>query len=186
LEDILDSLSEYGYIILFFYSLGGGFFAMLGAGVLSSIGKMDMATSISVGFLSNAIGDMILFYIARNNKKEVFKYLRGHRRKLAYAHILIKKYDSLVIFIQKFIYGVKTVVPIAIGLTKYGLNKFILLNLFASSLWAVVVGFIGFYSGEYVISFFNWLNEYSIFTPLLAILLFYLMYRFIAKNSQKG
>jgi len=186
LGDILDSLSTYGYIILFFYSLGGGFVALLGAGVLASIGKMDISTSISIAFISNAIGDMLLFYMARYNKKEVFKFLKGHRRKLALSHILIKKYSSYVIFIQKFIYGIKTIIPIAIGITKYDINKFVVLNILASAIWAIVVGFLGYFTGDYIVEIFNQLSEYSLLTPMLAILLLYLLYRFISKYSQKN
>lgn len=185
MDDILDLLAKYGYIILFFYSIGGGFFALLGASVLSSIGKMDIATSISVAFVSNAIGGMILFYIARYNKKDVLRYIKGHRRKLAFAHILIKRYDSTVIVLHKFIYGVKTIIPLAIGLTKYDTNKFVILNVIAASIWALSIGLIGFYSGEYIISFVTWLNQYSILTPVIAIIFLYLIYRFVSISSQK-
>lgn len=39
MQDMIDTLIKYGYIVLFFYSLGGGMVGILAAGVLSSQGK---------------------------------------------------------------------------------------------------------------------------------------------------
>jgi len=145
LEDILSSLSTYGYIILALYSFGGGMVALIGAGILSSIGKMDISTSIFVASLFNFIGDSVLFYLSQTNKKEVMGYMHKHKRKIAYTNLLMRKYGWLAVFLQKYIYGVKTLVPIVMGLTKYDFRKFVTLNLFASIVWGLVVGLVSFY-----------------------------------------
>lgn len=145
MEDILTSLSTYGYIILALYSFGGGMVALIGAGILSSIGKMDISTSIFVASLFNFIGDSVLFYLSQTNKKEVMGYMHKHKRKIAYTNLLMRKYGWLAVFLQKYIYGVKTLVPIVMGLTKYDFRKFVTLNLFASIVWGLVVGLVSFY-----------------------------------------
>ncbi len=145
MEDILSSLSTYGYIILALYSFGGGMVALIGAGILSSIGKMDISTSIFVASLFNFIGDSVLFYLSQTNKKEVMGYMHKHKRKIAYTNLLMRKYGWLAVFLQKYIYGVKTLVPIVMGLTKYDFRKFVTLNLFASIVWGLVVGLVSFY-----------------------------------------
>jgi membrane protein DedA with SNARE-associated domain len=152
MHEIVDQLIAYGYVILFFYSLGGGFFALAAAGVLASMGKMDLATSIGVAFVANFIGDQALLLFARANKHTMMEYLRKHRRKLAYSHLLMKRYGAWVIFLQKYIYGVKTLVPIAIGLTRYDALKFGLLNFLAAALWAVAIGGASYLGGKTVLS----------------------------------
>ena len=145
MEDILTSLSTYGYIILAFYSFGGGMVALIGAGILSSMGKMDIGTSIMIATVANFIGDTVLFYLSQTNKKEVTGYMTKHKRKIAYTNLLMRKYGWLAVFLQKYIYGVKTLVPIVMGLTKYDFKKFVTLNFFASIVWGLVVGLISFY-----------------------------------------
>jgi len=108
MEDTFSNLETYGYIGLFLYSLGGGFVALLGAGVLAYLGKMDLATSMSVAFVANALGDVLLVYLARYQKSMMMEGIKKHRRKLALSHILMKKYGSWIILIQKFVYGIKT------------------------------------------------------------------------------
>ena len=140
MEEILHNLALYGYIILAVYSFGGGMVALAGAGILSALGKMDIGLSVLVATVANFIGDTFLFYLAQTNKKEVLKYLRKHRRKIAYTNLLMRKYGWMAVFLQKYIYGVKTLVPIVMGLSRYDFKKFVVLNFFASIVWGLVVG----------------------------------------------
>lgn len=185
MNEIIDSLIAYGYIILFFYSLGGGFFALAAAGVLSSLGKMDLYTSIAVAGIANFIGDQALLLFARSNKAQVIEYLKKHRRKLAYSHILMKKYGVWVIFLQKYIYGVKTLVPIAIGLTKYNAIKFAIYNFIASIIWAVVIGVVSYLGGKTILSILNDIKENSWVMPLIGISIVMILYFLINKASKK-
>ena len=72
-------------------------------------------------------------------------YMKKHKRKIAYTNLLMRKYGWLAVFLQKYIYGVKTLVPIVMGLTKYDFRKFVILNLFASIVWGLVVGLGSYY-----------------------------------------
>jgi len=172
MEDMLTSLSTYGYIILFLYSFGGGFLALSAASVLSFTGDMNLQITLLVAFISNAIGDGFLFYLARNSKKDVMMYLKKHRRKLALSHILIKRHGSKVIVFQKFIYGVKTLVPLAIGLTNYDTKKFMIVNIFSAALWALVVGLASYYSAASIMSVFENFeeNKMTFFAVIFSIL----------------
>jgi len=186
MEEMLTSLSTYGYIILFLYSFGGGFLALSAASVLSFTGDMNFQITLLVAFVSNAIGDAFLFMLARKSKKDVMAYMKKHRRKLALSHLLIKRHGSYVIVFQKFIYGVKTLVPLAIGLTNYDTRSFMIINIFAAALWALVVGFISFYSAASIISVFENFEENKLlfFAVIFSILgsIYYLFERATKKK----
>ncbi len=185
MSDIFSSLATYGYIVLFLYSFGGGFFALVAAGILSYAGKMDITISISVAFLANFIGDTVLFYIARYNKQIVLPYLKKHRRKLALSHILMKKYGDKIIFFQKFIYGIKTLIPITIGLTKYDFVKFSIYNLFSALVWALLFGLGSYYSGEYLLKVALFLKSHLWITPLVLLFMLYLLWFYMQKATRK-
>ncbi len=169
MEDIFSSLTTYGYIGLFLYSLGGGFVGLLAAGVLSYAGKMDLSTSIAVAFVANFLGDMLLFYMSRYQKKDIMNYMHKHKRKLALSHILMKKYGSWVIFMQKYVYGIKTLIPLAIGLTKYDFRRFGILNLFASAIWAVIVGYGSYASGKPLIALYENVADKPYLAPVILV-----------------
>ena len=48
MSEMLTSLSTYGYIILFLYTLGGGMVAIIAAGVLSYAGSMNLTLVIMI------------------------------------------------------------------------------------------------------------------------------------------
>ncbi len=185
MQDILNSLSTYGYIALFIYSLGGGFFGIVAASTLSYMGKMDMATSMFVAFLSNYIGDMGIFYLARFNKDMIKPYMEKHRRKFALSNLLVKKYGDWVVFIQKFIYGVKTLVPVAMGFSKYSFLKFGLLNIPASAIFVAFFGFISYQSSEYIIQIASYVKEKPWIYPLVLIAIGGSIYLYFEKVTKK-
>ncbi len=155
MEEILGSLSTYGYIILALYSFGGGMVALAGAGVLSSMGKMDITTSIAIATLFNYIGDTVLFYMAQTNKQSVMSYVKKFKGRIhARTVLMMRKYGWMVVFLQKYVYGVKTLVPIVMGLSKYDLRKFLILNIFASIVWGLVVGLLSYYFSAVVQGWF--------------------------------
>jgi len=185
MEDTFTNLETYGYIGLFLYSLGGGFIGIVAASVLSFMGKMDLSLSISIAFLGNAIGDILLFWLTRYQKGMMVEGLRKHRRKVALAHILIKKHGDWVIFIQKFIYGLKTVVPIAIALTKYDFKKFAILNVFAAALWALTFGLSSYYFGAVLSKFAVYISDNKWIAPVILILIGGAVWLYLEKATKK-
>ncbi|WP_373034965.1 DedA family protein [Sulfurimonas sp.] len=169
MEDTFSNLATYGYIGLFLYSLGGGFVALIGAGVLSFMGKMDLSLSILIAFSANALGDVLLFYMARYQKSMMMEGLRKHRRKLALAHVMMKRKGSWIILIQKFVYGIKTLIPIAIGLTKYDFKKFAILNVLSAGVWALVFGLGSYYSGSALIKLAEIIGEKPWIAPIILV-----------------
>ncbi len=185
MEDILTNLETYGYIVLFLYSFGGGFIALMGAGVLSYTGHMDLEIAILVAFIANFLGDTMLFYMGRYNKKDVMGYLHKHKRKLALSHILMKRHGSWVIFLQKYVYGIKTLIPLAIGLTKYDFKKFTLLNLFASAIWAVVIGIASYMAGEAIKSVYEIIAQKPYIAPITLVSIVALIWWYLSAHTKK-
>lgn len=186
MEDMLSNLSTYGYIALFLYSLGGGFVGLMAAGVLSYMGKMDLGVSLAVAMLSNFLGDTLLFYLARYHKHDVMNYFHKHRRKLALSHMLMKKHGSWIIFMQKFVYGIKTLIPLAIGLTKYDFTRFSILNFFAAVVWALVVGVGSYLAGKPIMGVYEFIAERPYIAPLIIVILGGLIWFYLSRATRKA
>ncbi len=185
MEDTFSNLATYGYIGLFLYSLGGGFVALIGAGVLSFMGKMDLSLVILIAFVANALGDVMLFYMARYQKSMMMEGLRKHRRKLALSHVLMKKYGSWIILLQKFVYGIKTLIPIAIGLTKYDFKKFAILNVLSSAVWALVFGLGSYYSGNVLVNFAEVISEKPWIAPIILVVFGSALWLYMTQATKK-
>jgi len=187
MQDIINSLSTYGYIILFLYSLGGGMVAIIAAGILSYTGKMDLTTSIAVAFVANAMGDSMLFYMSRYNKAQIMPYLKKHKRKLALSSLLMKKYGDKIIFFQKFVYGIKTLIPMGIGMTKYSAMKFNILNVISALIWSVVLGYGSFRAGKTLTNATSLFSTHPWLAPFIVFcILGGLWYYFKIATQKKG
>lgn len=186
MEDMLTNLTTYGYIVLFLYSLGGGFVALLAAGVLAYAGKMDLTTAIAVAFIANVLGDTLLFYMARYHKSEMMAYLKKHRRKLALSHLLMKRHGSWVVIMQKFVYGIKTLIPLAIGLTKYDFFRFTVLNIIGALIWALVVGLGSYLAGEVLMNAYETVAARPYLAPVVLFSILAIVWFWLSKATKKA
>ena len=171
-------IQDWGYLALFLYSFGGGMLGLAVAGFFAFNGDLNIVYVIIVAFVSNFLGDQFLFTIARNNKDYAKQMMQKHKRKIALSHLMIRKYGSLVVFIQKYLYGIKTLIPLAMGLSKYDKRKFIIFNIFASIIWSVVVGLTAYILGDL---FIDLIEEFKIYAIAILVILVLLILRFVRK-----
>ncbi len=174
-------IRDWGYIILFLYSFGGGFVALVVAGILSYSGELNIVIAMVVAGTANFIGDQFLFIVARNNKHQAKKMMEKHKRKIAMSHLLMRKYGTWVIFFQKYIYGIKTLIPLAMGLTKYDYKKFILFNALATIVWALIIGGASYSLGELVYTYIDEIKAYVPFVVGAIVLAVYFLFRKYSK-----
>lgn len=175
-------IKDWGYLALFMYSFGGGFLGLAIAGVLSYAGDLNIYISVLVAGISNFVGSQFLFFLARKNKSYAQEIIKKHGRKIAYTHLLMKKYGSFIIFIQKYIYGVKTLIPLAMGITKYSAVKFSILNSFSAILWAVVIGYFSFMAGEYILGIAEDFKYFGIGIILLIVITLSIIFKRLEKR----
>jgi len=164
-------MKEYGYIILFFWGMLEGEMGLVMAGLLTHTGDMNLFIAIFVAGLGGFAGDQVYFYIGRFNKVWVHKKLHRQRRKLALAHLLLKRHGWPIIFIQRYLYGLRTVIPISIGLTRYSGKMFALINLISAWVWASLTIIPTWYFGEEILIVIHWAKEHwYLALPLAAII----------------
>ena len=160
MEDTLINLSTWGYIALAFFSFGGSLVVVAAAGVLSFMGEMNLYISLAIAIVFNYVGDMFLFYLGKYHKEDIKPYFEKHKRKIALTTLILRKYGVLAIFIQKFLYGIKTLIPLSMAISRYDFKKFGFYNVFASVFFIVVIMLSSFYAGESIKQLFEYFKEY--------------------------
>lgn len=173
----LEWLKEYGYIVLFAWSILEGELGLVMAGIMSHTGDMFLLAALVVGALGGFVGDQIYFYIGRYNKTYIYTKLHSQRRKFAIAHLLLKKYGWPIIFVQRYMYGMRTVIPMAIGLTKYSARSFAIINLVSAFAWSSITIIPAYFFGSELLSFLGWTKAHWYFAlPLIASIAGSLLY----------
>lgn len=163
-------MKEYGYIILFAWSILEGEMGLIMAGLLCHTGNMWLPIAIFVAGLGGFVGDQIYFYIGRYNKSYVYHKFKGQRRKFALAHLLLKKYGWPIIFAQRYMYGMRTVIPISIGLTRYDAKVFAFINLLSAWMWASITIIPVWYFGDEILKVLEIAKQHWYFVIPVALI----------------
>ena len=138
-ELFISWLKEYGYLILFLWSIVEGEMGLIMAGIMTHTGDMNYFMSILVAGLGGFTGDQFYFYIGRNNKRFILNKLHSQRSKVAISYLLLKKYGWFIIFLQRYLSGLRTIIPMSIGITNYSAINFALINLLSAWIWATII-----------------------------------------------
>ncbi len=179
------SLQEWGYLAIAFFSLGGSMFIVAAAGVFAYLGHLNLTYALLIAAVANFLGDNLLFILGRYQKKELINYLKKHRRKVAATTLLMRKYGDLAIFIQKFIYGIKTLIPLVMGLSKYDLKKFLFFNFFASIIFVLVVGMGSYFFSGFIIKAFGFFSSHPYLAPLFLLTVATLFWLYLKRITKK-
>lgn len=175
-------LKKYGYGILFIWSILEGELGLIMAGLLSHSGHMVLFWAIFTAGLGGFAGDQMYFYTGRYNKAYINKKFAHHNRKFALATLLLRKYGVWIVFAQRYMYGMRTILPISIGLTKYSAKKFAFVNLISAWCWASVTIVPVWYFGEGIIKTFHEILTYWYFALPLVALIAFIIYKYSRKK----
>lgn len=182
------NLESFGYLILFLYCMGGGYVAIIAAGAFASIGKLDLTLSIILAISANTIGSSMFALLARFQRKDITRFLKKQRRKIAYMQVMIRKYDWILFLVSKFIHGVRTFVPLAVGVSGYNMMKFLSINFIGAIIWGVSLGFLGFYASEFFIEIIAVIIKYPYLAPVafIGLVIFVVFFMYIKKRLKQG
>ena len=181
---LIDLLKEYSYIILFTWSVIEGELGLIAAGLLVHSGDMNLYLSIFIAGIGGFVGDQIYFYIGRYNKKYIQNKLISQRRKFALARALLKKYGWPIIFAQRYMYGLRTILPMAIGTTGFSQKVFALINLISAFLWAGITIIPVYIFGKEILDILNTFKEYWYIVLILAIIFLFSVGTYFHKKTK--
>jgi membrane protein DedA with SNARE-associated domain len=141
-------LQDYGYLALFIGTFFEGETILVLAGFLASRGYLDinlvMLTAASGGYC----GDQLWYFLGRRKGRQLLAR-KPHWQALgdkALSHL--RRYPDIWVLGFRFVYGLRTVMPVAIGISGYPPLRFLLLNALSAAIWAIVLGSAAFHLGS--------------------------------------
>jgi membrane protein DedA with SNARE-associated domain len=149
-------IMTYGYLAVFLGSLVEGESIILIASMLAYSGYLSIYKVLLVAFLGSTISDQGLFLCGRRWGDALLQKLATRWPKILAgrdkAMALMSKFELLFLFSFRFIYGIRIISPILLGI--YGISKkrFFLFNIAAAFLWATISCGIGYYFGSFLMA----------------------------------
>lgn len=138
----------YGGLAVFLGAALEGEAAVTTGGYLAHRGMIDPIVAGSCAFAGSLTADQIIFFLARYHRDGRLVTKVRQRPAFAKAIRFIENRPRVFCLAFRFIYGMRSAGPIAIGISRVPTRQFVMLNIISAAIWASIFTFIGFRFGR--------------------------------------
>ncbi len=145
LQHLVDS---YGYVVVLIGTfLEGETILMLG-GLAARLGYLKLQWVIVAAFAGSMAGDQLYFYLGRRHGKALLARHPAWESRVTKIHNLMERFETPLLLGFRFLYGLRSLTPFVIGMSRIKLWKFVVLNILGAAIWATCVGSLGYALGH--------------------------------------
>lgn len=137
-------IAAYGYYAVLLGSIAEGETVLVLGGIAAHRGYLDLPGVMAAAFAGGWLGDLAYFLFGRRYGGAFLARFPALRPKAEKARRLVEQHPVLVIVSVRFLYGLRTVGPMVIGMSAVPTSRFLALNALGAALWAVVITTAGY------------------------------------------
>jgi membrane protein DedA with SNARE-associated domain len=177
--DISALLGHYGYALIFLGALAEGESVLLMAGFASHRGLLKLPQVMAVAFVAATLGDQVCFYLGRRHGPKLLARFPSLARHIERLQPMLQRHPNTAVLSVRFLYGLRTAGPIALGTLGVSRGRFALLNMLSAAVWSVTFCLLGYQFGNAL----RWLLddlravEETVFAALLAAAVVWAIWR---------
>lgn len=118
------------------------------AGFLAHQRLLRLPDVMLCAFAGSFAADQLLFYLGRRYREH--RYVARVRAQPAFGKALdlVERYPHGFILTLRFLYGLRTVGPVALGVSQVPALRFLVLNAVAAAIWALCFSVLGYAFGQ--------------------------------------
>ncbi|MCX7672625.1 MAG: DedA family protein [Thiobacillaceae bacterium] len=146
--DLALLIGRYGLPVVFLGALLEGETVLLIAGFAAHRGYLDFGAVVAVAWAGAVLGDQFYFWLGRRHGRALLARWPSRAAAVQRALALIERHPRKIVLAMRFAWGLRTALPIAIGLSRMPRLRFFWLNLVSAALWAPAVAGAGWVFGE--------------------------------------
>jgi len=155
-------LIQYGYPILLIGTFFEGETILVLGGVAAQMGYLSLDRVIACGFAGTLLGDQLYFLLGRRYGPGYLASRPAWQARSQKVYRIMERHPVLLILGFRFLYGLRTVTPFAIGMSNISYLRFALLNLLGAGLWAGLIALAGYYFGHGVALLIGDIQHYEL------------------------
>lgn len=143
-------IARWGVAAVFAGTLLEGETAVIAGGLIAHQGLIAWPLALAAGALGSFLADQFFFAAGRRYRDRPFVQRWMQKRAFAKALSLLERYPVGFIFAFRFLYGFRTVSPLAIGTSRVPAMTFLTIDALAAVIWASLFTALGYWFGEAV------------------------------------
>ena len=141
-------LARYGLAAIFVGAGVEGEAVVVTGGLLAHQGIVPLWGAIVAAVAGSFVADQIFFQIGRRYRDHPRVRRIMARPAFAKALSAFERHPAWFTLIFRFLYGVRTISPIAVGTTNVAMRTFLPLNLLAAAMWGTLFTTLGYVFGD--------------------------------------
>ncbi len=179
-------LQTHGYWIILVGTFLEGETVVLLAGILVAGGQLTFEGVAGCAFIGSLLGDQLAFCLGKYKGSALLARFPRLDRKRELVAQLLRKYDTFLILGFRFVYGVRNITPLVLGMSGISYRRFLVWNLAGAFLWALLFTIVGSYFGEAAGHILRLFGRDALFAFLALILLPAGIYLFIRRRRAQS
>ena len=138
-----------------------GEITLVSASIAAKLGHLDLYWVMLAGLVGAQLTDWINVLLGRYVGKSFVDNRPKLKRKLKKVNRWFEKYPVLILLSFRFMYGFRTIIPVAIGLSNISLISFAIYSFLSTIVWVVLYSVLGYFLGNLILLKFEFLNAHS-------------------------
>jgi membrane protein DedA with SNARE-associated domain len=143
-------VAQWGYLAVLIGTFFEGETVLVLGGFAAHQGYLRLDLVMACAFVGSLCGDQVWFWVGRRFGRRWLERHPGKAQAVERVTGMLDRWGAWFVLSFRFLYGLRSISPVAIGLTSISALRFTALNVVAASLWSVAVGFLGYVSGNAV------------------------------------
>ncbi len=151
MDSILQHIQDWGalfYVVTFIWAALEGETFVIFAGYAAHLGYLDLKLLILAAWIGSFCGDQVYFLLGRRYGGRIVARFPRLKPKSDRALELLHRYNTWFVLSFRFIYGIRNVASLAMGMSQLPWWRFSLLNFIAAGVWANSFAWFGYLFGE--------------------------------------
>lgn len=166
---LLHLVDIYGYLAVFLGSLIEGDALLLVASFLAYLGKMNLLPVMIAAFFGTWLSDIIWFMLGRYGTQSLFMRWEWLNNLSQQSITIVGKRPRLMAVALRFMYGLRIIVPLALGKTNMSTRSFLFYNAVGVLIWVLVFSALGYFFASITESVFGRMKHLEIILPLIIV-----------------
>ena len=162
-------LETYGYAAVLVGTFLEGETILVLGGFAAHLGYLKMPWVLAAAFAGTLSGDQLFFYLGRKHRGKIIRLFPSWTTRIKRAQAILERYGNTLMLTFRFLYGLRTITPFAIGMTGISAIRFFIFNVLSAFIWTITIGSGGYLFGRTLELFLIDVRHYEI--EIMAIML---------------
>ncbi len=152
--ELQHQISAYGYYAVLVGAIVEGETILMLAAAAAASGLLDIRLVLLCSTVSATVGDNLYFWLGRLQGKLLLRWFPALTPRMARFNALLDRGQTPLIVLLRFLYGLRTVGPMAVGMSHMSALRFLLIDAFSAFLWTCVFSALGYFLGKQLMPYF--------------------------------